>query len=211
MNGASGEPPELAALERLVEWIVQGVSGGHTLLIHVEAPLRHRVLGGTIDDAAGECFDKVAKLLGLGYPGGPVIDKLASHGNPSAVRFTLAQIKHRDRRETNLRGKTRPVPDGASGDALASAVERRRFDFSYSGIKTAVLRYVELNDMKAAAEELEVQFVDGDAEQLPFDDGGFDVVTSVYLFHEIPPEVRRTVAGEIARILKPGGRLIVMD
>lgn len=103
------------------------VSGGHTLLAVSErrypstnggTSFSHRIVGRTRDDAAGEAYDKVAKLLGLGYPGGPVIDKLAPHGNPHAVAFTRPKMK---------------------GNAL---------DFSFSGIKTAVLRYVESNDMK---------------------------------------------------------------
>jgi tRNA N6-adenosine threonylcarbamoyltransferase len=110
--------PELPALSLVV-------SGGHTLLALTElkpgrakngnrAPVfSNRVIGRTRDDAAGEAFDKVAKLLGYGYPGGPVIDRLASHGNPRAVEFTKPKMK---------------------GNAL---------DFSFSGIKTAVLRYVQ--------------------------------------------------------------------
>ncbi len=63
------------------------VSGGHTMLVLVESELKHRVLGGTIDDAAGECFDKTGKLMGLPYPAGPVIDQLAEQGNPDAYDF----------------------------------------------------------------------------------------------------------------------------
>src|SRR5205807_1822262 len=87
-------------------------------------------IGRTRDDAAGEAFDKVAKLLGLGYPGGPIIDALARHGNARAVPFGLVQIKH------NNRGvpKDRQTP----------------FDFSFSGIKTAVLRYVEVEGMRSS-------------------------------------------------------------
>jgi N6-L-threonylcarbamoyladenine synthase len=95
------------------------VSGGHTHLFEVPEGFGYRVLGKTRDDAAGEAFDKVAKLLGFGYPGGPVIDALAPHGNPYAVRFTFAKMK---------------------GNAL---------DFSFSGLKTAVLRWVEAHDMAA--------------------------------------------------------------
>src|SRR5215813_6699133 len=115
------------------------VSGGHThlyLATQNGTAWTYENIGHTRDDAAGEAFDKVAKLLGLGYPGGPVIDRLAPHGNPDAVKFPPAQIKHRDR---NAPG------DGASD-------ERPRFDFSYSGIKTAVLRYVETHDLRAAIE-----------------------------------------------------------
>jgi len=98
------------------------VSGGHTHLFEVHAGFRYRLLGKTRDDAAGEAFDKVAKLLGFGYPGGPVIDSLAPYGNPQAVRFTFAKMK---------------------GNAL---------DFSFSGLKTAVLRWVE---SRAMDEEIE--------------------------------------------------------
>jgi N6-L-threonylcarbamoyladenine synthase len=112
------------------------VSGGHThlyLAAQKNEGWTYENIGHTRDDAAGEAFDKVAKLLGLGYPGGPVIDRLTPHGDPSAVHFPPAQIKHRDRRER--RG--------------ADHIETNfpRFDFSYSGIKTAVLRYVEVHDM----------------------------------------------------------------
>src|SRR5580704_7218525 len=95
------------------------VSGGHTHLYEVLEGFRYRLLGKTRDDAAGEAFDKVAKLLGFGYPGGPLVDRLAPYGNPRAVRFTLARMK---------------------GNAL---------DFSFSGLKTAVLRWVEARDLAA--------------------------------------------------------------
>ncbi len=84
------------------------VSGGHTMLVHVEGELKHRVLGGTIDDAAGECFDKIAKLIGLPYPGGPELDKLTTGGNPRAFAFP------------------RPLLHEANDD------------FSFSGLKTSV-------------------------------------------------------------------------
>jgi len=93
------------------------VSGGHTHLFEVREGSVYRLLGKTRDDAAGEAFDKVAKLLGYGYPGGPVIDMLAPHGDPAAVRFTLAKMK---------------------GNTL---------DFSFSGLKTAVLRWFEAREM----------------------------------------------------------------
>jgi N6-L-threonylcarbamoyladenine synthase len=95
------------------------VSGGHTHLYEVRDGFEYRLLGRTRDDAAGEAFDKVAKLLGFGYPGGPVIDQLAPHGDPRAVKFTLTKM---------------------SGNAL---------DFSFSGIKTAVLRWVQARTMEA--------------------------------------------------------------
>src|SRR4029077_16894942 len=91
-------------------------------------------IGHTRDDAAGEAFDKVAKLLGLGYPGGPIIDQLASHGNASAVRFPPSQMKHRDRNDKRE----------------SEAEDRPRFDFSYSGIKTAVLRYVQTHNLQVS-------------------------------------------------------------
>jgi N6-L-threonylcarbamoyladenine synthase len=118
------------------------VSGGHThlYLAQVEENLwTYANIGHTRDDAAGEAFDKVAKLLGLGYPGGPIIDRLAPRGDPHAVKFQIAQIKHRDR---NDRAKLQ-TPDGDP---------RPHFDFSYSGIKTAVLRYVETQHMSPAIE-----------------------------------------------------------
>jgi len=98
-------------------------------------------VGRTRDDAAGEAFDKVAKLLGLGYPGGPVIDRLSPHGDPTAVKFPPSQIKHRDRREY-----------GKQIERTVGGKDRPRFDFSYSGIKTAVLRYVELHNLRPAIE-----------------------------------------------------------
>ena len=99
-------------------------------------------IGHTRDDAAGEAFDKVAKLLGLGYPGGPIIDRLAPHGDPHAVKFQTSQIKHPDRRDHKRRDPKHAAPEGVGP----------HFDFSYSGIKTAVLRYVETEKLKAAIE-----------------------------------------------------------
>lgn len=119
------------------------VSGGHTHLYLAEQAQdswKYENIGHTRDDAAGEAFDKVAKLLGLGYPGGPVIDKLAPHGDARGVKFPPAQIKHPDRRGRH------------DGKAVQAADDRPRFDFSYSGIKTAVLRYVETNDMRDSIE-----------------------------------------------------------
>jgi N6-L-threonylcarbamoyladenine synthase len=123
------------------------VSGGHTHLYLAEQKgdsWTYENVGHTRDDAAGEAFDKVAKLLGLGYPGGPIIDRLAPHGDPRAVKFPPAQIKHRDRR-AGTHTNTEPDADHLHAD-------RPRFDFSYSGIKTAVLRYVESHHMQAAIE-----------------------------------------------------------
>jgi len=119
------------------------VSGGHThlyLAAQKGNSWTYENIGHTRDDAAGEAFDKVAKLLGLGYPGGPVIDRLSSHGDPRAVKFPPAQIKHRDRRSR------------ANGADVSQKNDRPRFDFSYSGIKTAILRYVETHNMRDAVE-----------------------------------------------------------
>src|SRR5260370_4814108 len=118
------------------------VSGGHTHLYLANQKAHatnsfswtYKNVGRTRDDAAGEAYDKVAKLLGLGYPGGPIIDRLAKHGNSKAVKFMPAQIK----------GKDRNAPEHDSEAFI---------DFSFSGIKTAVLRYVELNDMKKTCED----------------------------------------------------------
>src|SRR5262245_50464613 len=98
------DPPEYPFLALVV-------SGGHTALYHAPAPLTYRLVGQTRDDAAGEAFDKVAKLLGLGFPGGPIIQRTAERGDPRAIEFPLAQMT-----------------DGAS-------------DFSFSGIKTSVSLY----------------------------------------------------------------------
>src|ERR671914_2108683 len=88
------------------------VSGGHTNLFFIPEPGKYKVIARTRDDAAGEAFDKVAKLLGLGYPGGPIIERLAREGNPKAVKFAIPRM-----------GDNRP-------------------DFSFSGLKTAVQKYV---------------------------------------------------------------------
>jgi N6-L-threonylcarbamoyladenine synthase len=99
------------AQARFEEWVPNLsliVSGGHTLLVHGQAELKHKVLGSTLDDAAGECFDKVAKLLALPYPGGPVLDRLAEEGDPNAYDFPRSMLRE-------------------SHD-----------DFSFSGLKTSV-------------------------------------------------------------------------
>jgi N6-L-threonylcarbamoyladenine synthase len=103
--------PELPAVALIV-------SGGHTSLYDYHSPLQPRLMGSTIDDAAGEAFDKVASILKLSYPGGPAIEKAAKHGNPKAIKFPISML-----------GK----------DSL---------DFSFSGIKTAVLYYCHGQDMK---------------------------------------------------------------
>jgi N6-L-threonylcarbamoyladenine synthase len=111
---------------RAIEWPVAVllVSGGHTLLVSMEGPGRYRLLGQTLDDAAGEAFDKVARFLGLGYPGGPAIERAASGGDPAAFAFPRAML----------------------GEGL---------DFSFSGLKTAVVhavrRHPEASDRDVAA------------------------------------------------------------
>ncbi len=117
------------------------VSGGHThlYLARQNGPTWHyRNIGRTVDDAAGEAFDKVAKLLGLHYPGGPWIDALARHGNPRAVPFAFTQIKPKAHRGQEPK-------DWYESQAAHTL-------FSFSGIKTAVLRYVETHHLKASIE-----------------------------------------------------------
>jgi N6-L-threonylcarbamoyladenine synthase len=106
--------------------VVLLVSGGHTLLVHAEAPGRYRLLGQTLDDAAGEAFDKVARFLGLGYPGGPAVDRVAAAGDAAAYPFPRALM------------------DGS-------------YDFSFSGLKTAVVRTVERHP-DAKTEDLAASF-----------------------------------------------------
>ena len=110
----TGDPPatDWAAFRPHVSLIV---SGGHTLLLDVPAPLEHRRLGATLDDAAGECFDKTAKLIGLPYPGGPQMDRLAGEGNPQAYDFP------------------RPM------------LNEPGFDFSFAGLKTSVRYFLQRN------------------------------------------------------------------
>ncbi len=119
------------------------VSGGHSHLYVAsrdpEGLWSYRNVGRTVDDAAGEAYDKVAKLLGLPYPGGPWMDVLAAHGKADAVPFRFAQIKDK--------GHRRVPPQHVSGVA-AGAADDPRFDLSFSGIKTAVRRYVELHGMR---------------------------------------------------------------
>ena len=91
--------------------VVMLVSGGHTMLIEFQDHGRYKLLGATVDDAAGEAFDKVARYLGLGYPGGPVIDRLSQEGDPNAIKFT-------------------------------PPMRNEGLDFSFSGLKTAVVNYV---------------------------------------------------------------------
>ena len=108
----SGDPPA-ADFESFQPNVSLIVSGGHTLLVHVQAQLQHRVLGSTFDDAAGECFDKTAKLIGLAYPGGPEIDRLAQAGKTDAFDFP------------------RPM------------LNEPNDDFSFSGLKTSVRYFLQ--------------------------------------------------------------------
>jgi N6-L-threonylcarbamoyladenine synthase len=125
------------------------VSGGHTHL-YLCRPLQntwhYTLIGRTLDDAAGEAYDKVAKLLGLGYPGGPWIDALAQHGNPNAVPFAFSQIKTK----LHLAGRA-PRTKAATTAPIANLDPH--FLFSFSGIKTAVLRYVELHNLRPEAQD----------------------------------------------------------
>jgi N6-L-threonylcarbamoyladenine synthase len=131
------------------------VSGGHSSLYYAEDLGRYRPLGATRDDAAGEAFDKVAKVMGLGYPGGPVIDVLARNGNPAAIRFPRARLKPQ-------RGEAAP-----------------RFDFSFSGLKTAVAQYVHEHppDSPATAADVAASFQEAVVDMLL--DTTFSAVHSV--------------------------------
>ena len=100
--------------------VVLLVSGGHTMLVLMEDHCRYRLLGSTLDDAAGEAFDKVARYLGLGYPGGPAIDELAVEGDPSAFAYPRSMVQENP----------------------STLPEDRRFAFSFSGLKTAVVNHV---------------------------------------------------------------------
>jgi N6-L-threonylcarbamoyladenine synthase len=113
--------------------VVLVVSGGHTSLYFVERPGDYELLGRTRDDAAGEAYDKVAKLVGLGYPGGPIIDRLARDGRDDAIRWPGTRLTNPDRNA--------PERDG-------------RFDFSFSGLKTAVLRHVRARQASLGSETL---------------------------------------------------------
>ncbi len=117
-NFLGAEKPEYPFLSLIV-------SGGHTMLVVVRAPFDHILLGQTRDDAAGEAFDKVAKMLGLGYPGGPAIDRLSSKGDPRAIAFPRSYL------------------------------EPGSFDFSFSGVKTSVLYYLRDKGIEAGGPVIE--------------------------------------------------------
>ena len=116
------------------------VSGGHTSLYLVPEPGVYRLIGRTRDDAAGEAYDKVAKLLGLGYPGGPVIDRLARQAGRSRFRFPVTRLTHADRNAPR-----------ATATGLLPADVARRTDFSFAGLKTAVLRLVQERTTQASS------------------------------------------------------------
>jgi N6-L-threonylcarbamoyladenine synthase len=113
--------------------IVLVVSGGHTSLYLVRTEGEYQLIGRTRDDAAGEAYDKVAKLLSLGYPGGPIIDRLSKEGNDTAIRWPGTRLTNPDRNA--------PERDG-------------RFDFSFSGLKTAVLRHVRQRQAELGVDQL---------------------------------------------------------
>ena len=135
------------------------VSGGHTHLYLADEPTSqkrdvghpglwsYKNVGRTVDDAAGEAFDKVAKLLGLGYPGGPWMDALAGRGNPRAVEFKFGQIRARAEK-----GGRHPMVGVKDTPNMGHPSSGQHFDFSFSGIKTAVLRYIQTHGMAAGIE-----------------------------------------------------------
>jgi N6-L-threonylcarbamoyladenine synthase len=118
--------------------VVLVVSGGHTSLYFVPQPGVYRLIGRTRDDAAGEAYDKVARLLGLGYPGGPVIDRRARDGDDRAVDLPRPRFTHRDRN---------PPSAELASDVSAAA---RLAEFSFSGLKTAVIRYLSIRGVPVA-------------------------------------------------------------
>lgn len=140
------------------------VSGGHTSLLHVRDLVSDvELLGETIDDAAGEAFDKVARLIGLGYPGGPQVDRVAVDGDPHAIAFPRGLMRARD-------------------------LERHRFDFSFSGLKTSVARWVE--QRQDAGEEVPVADV-----AASFREAVADVLTAKAVDACLSREVQRLVLG----------------
>src|SRR3954466_4163708 len=119
--------------------VVLVVSGGHTSLYLVDRPGRYQLLSRTRDDAAGEAYDKVAKLLGLGYPGGPIVDRLSKSGDDRAIRLPGTRLTHADRNAPHLKGD---------------------LDFSFSGLKTAVLRLVRDREQTGAGPMSEREIAD---------------------------------------------------
>jgi N6-L-threonylcarbamoyladenine synthase len=165
--------------------IVFVVSGGHTSLLVLDADGGFRMLGQTIDDAAGEAYDKVARVLGLGYPGGPVIDRLAREGDPAAVRFPRSLID-----------------DGS-------------YDFSLSGLKTAVLRHVRAHqgelDVAGVAASFQEAVVDVQVSKiLRAAEEGLDTVLlagGVAANSRLRAKLERAAAERHVRVLAPSLRL----
>jgi N6-L-threonylcarbamoyladenine synthase len=205
LHGDKPEPDEQA--------LALVVSGGHTHL-YLARPTsgiwNYTLIGRTLDDAAGEAYDKVAKLLGLGYPGGPWIDALAQYGNPRAVPFAFSQIK------TKLHLGGKPPRTKAARTAPIANLDPH-FLFSFSGIKTAVLRYVELHNLRPEAEaRREALFTGPDAPAKPTiedaltmaDPQTLDLIASFQ--HAVVGDlIRKTFAAQEAlgatRILVTGG------
>ncbi len=138
------------------------ISGGHTNIVEVESYTDYKILGSTRDDAAGEAYDKVARVLGLGYPGGPKIDKAAKEGNPHAVEFKRVFL------------------------------EKDSFDFSFSGIKTGVLNYV--NTERQAGREINVPDIAASFQQAVVDVVVAKAVGAAKLMHKD----RLVLAGGVA-------------
>ncbi len=149
-------------LEQQVEYpfLAAAVSGGHTHLYRVDGIGQYQLLGRTVDDAAGEAFDKVAKMLGLGYPGGPIIDKLAAQGDDGGIVFPRPLLK------------------------------KDTFDFSFSGMKTAVLNY--LHKLDGAPDEVQVAQI-----ACAFQTAAVDVL--------VKKIIRATQAHDLKRIVVAGG------
>ncbi len=120
VNHIEGHLLAVHANEQDIQYPAIGLvaSGGHTILVHIKSPLEYKIIGQTIDDAAGEAFDKVAKIIGLGYPGGPAVENSANQGDPNAIYFPRALL------------------------------EKNNFNFSFSGLKTSVLYYIESEKRK---------------------------------------------------------------
>ncbi|MGM9472242.1 tRNA (adenosine(37)-N6)-threonylcarbamoyltransferase complex transferase subunit TsaD [Pseudarthrobacter sp. YS3] len=163
-TGAPGAPQLPENLGALL------VSGGHTEILKINSITDDvQLLGSTIDDAAGEAYDKVARILGLGYPGGPAIDKLAREGNPKAIRFP--------------RGLTQPKYMGT-----AEEPGKHRYDWSFSGLKTAVARCVE--QFEARGEELPVADI-----AAAFQEAVVDVITSKAVLACVEHDIKDVLLG----------------
>ncbi len=180
------------------------VSGGHThLYLATRTPQQtwsYRNVGKTLDDAAGEAFDKAAKLLGLPYPGGPWMDALATRGDATAVPFSVAQIKQKATGHT--------APKLAREAALSLDDDATRFDLSYSGLKTALRRHVELQGLSQAitarAEALRAAGIDKAKPSDPaafaaalvhFDQPALDLIASFQ--HAVVRNLTRAVFGAV--------------